>query len=212
MPKPRLLLQIAAVAFALVSTACTTVNLQYRSDFGRVPPSFGAVTLTVLNSRKPGHGDDDVDRVGNMRSLVGIASSLSSDHEGALLQTVHAAVEDALSHSGVVSMPNTARELVVRVTEYWIDGYVRYTAAIAIDCELKDSHGATLWKEPLAAQAASVNPDVRNNSNFEVFAGALFEDALSDLAVKAAAKFHGAAFTEAVREPAPAQPLAASPQ
>jgi hypothetical protein len=193
---------MVAAALALASGACTTVTLHYRSDFGRVPKTFGAVTLTVLNDRKPSRGGGgDVDSIGNMRSTVGIATSLLSDEDGAVLQTVRAAVQDALSHSGVVNTPNAPRSLLVRVTEYWIDGYMRYTANISLDCELKGDQGQTLWKAAMLAKAASVKPGGGIDT---LFASALFEDALSDLAIKAAAQFHAPAFIEAVQEPASA--------
>lgn len=189
----RYALLLGALGLVLLA-GCGTTSIKYKPSTMSAPAAAGSVSLKVVDQRPADAGGQDKTRVGSVRGSYGIPQGINDSSADVAPQSVTEATTDALKQAGVSVQSGKPMILVATVTQYWMDGLMGYKASIAVQYALQDSTGKTLWSSEVKAGAGGTNLFRSPNS----FTQDMFENALTDLANKAAEQFNSAAFKKAV--------------
>jgi hypothetical protein len=124
---------------------------------------------------------------------MGIPYHLVDEHEGVVLQTIGDASADALRQAGIAVQTGAPQLLVATVTHYWMDGYMGYSAVVAVRYELRNASGHAVWSGEARGQAGGTS-----KWSIETLGEALFQRALTQLASSVGTQFKSAAFRAVV--------------
>ena len=184
----------AVVVCALLLAGCGTTKIAYKPKASAPPAASANVALKVVDQRAADKGGSSKIQVGQIRGSYGIPSAVKDADAEVATKTVTDATTDALHQAGVGTQSGGAKVLVATVTRFWMDGMAGYKASVDVQYDLQDSAGKTLW-------SAQVNGGAGGTNLFrgaESFTQDMFENALADLANKAAEQFRSDAFKRAL--------------
>jgi hypothetical protein len=153
----------------------------------------GNVGLRVADARPAANGGGTPNKVGQVRSGVGIPSDVEDRQQDVVPRTVTDATADALRKAGVGVQPG-GKVLSASVKEYWMDGYMGYSANVVVDYMLTDAAGKSLWSAQVKGAAGGTSMFKSPASMTED----LFGRALGELAENASKQFNSAAFQQAL--------------
>lgn len=179
----------------MLASGCGGLQIQYSPVVAQAAPPSTSVALQVVDNRPPDklkHRNE----VGQVRSGLGIPSGLEDKDVNVVPRTVTEATTDALRLASVGV--GAGKVLVANITEFWMDGYMGYKAAVTVQYSLNNPAGTPLWSQEIkgAAGGSSFGSAGPNS-----MAKKLFEGALNDLANKASAEFKSQAFLAALAAP-----------
>ena len=148
--------------------------------------------MEFVNARPPNQGGDDTRAVGIARGGYGNPMTFRQSDPADLPRLIQEATADALKSAGVELKPNAGNHLVARVLQFWMDGYVGYTAWVEVEYSIVDPSGQPLWKEQVVGRQGGAVLSFGAASD-------LLSSALANMAREAAAKFGDPAFLAALQ-------------
>jgi len=189
----RVILGLLAAALTFAA-GCATTAIKYKPLAAAAPPAAANLSLKVVDQRPADKGGQDKAQVGQIRGSYGIPSGVKDSSADVATETVAAATTDALKQAGVGVQSGSPKTLVATVTHFWMDGFHGYKATIAVQYALQDGGGKTLWSSEVKGGAGGTNLF----RGAESFTQDMLENALADLANKAAEQFKTESFKKAV--------------
>ena len=190
----RNLLTLGMLAGLIVLAGCAKTAIKYKPLTAGAPAATSTLGLKVVDQRPADKGGQDKTQVGQIRGSYGIPSGVNDGSADVAPQSVADATTDALKQAGVSVQAGGPKTLVATVTHYWMDGFQGYKATVAVQYALQDSAGKTLWSAEVKGGAGGTNLFRSPQS----FTQEMFENALTDLANRAAEQFKTEAFKKAL--------------
>ncbi len=184
---------VLAAAISLLA-GCGVSHIAYKPMAAAAPPASSSLGLKVVNSRSADAGGTTA-TVGQVRGSYGIPQKVDDADAGVFAKSVGDASTDALKQAGVDVKDGGGRTLVATITRYWMDGMAGYKATIAVKYDLQDASGKSLWSKEVSGGAGGTNLFRSPDS----FAQDMMQNALADLATKAATEFKSDAFQKALK-------------
>lgn len=178
----------------LMTAGCATTTITYKTKSAAAPAAVANVVVKVVDERPADKGGQDKNQVGQVRGSYGIPSAVKDGAADVAPRTVLDATTDALRQARVGTQAGSSKTLVTAIKHYWMDGMMGYKATIAVQYSLQDSAGKTLWSAEVKGGAGGALIIQSPQS----FTQGLIENALADLAAKAAEQFKSAEFQKAL--------------
>jgi hypothetical protein len=177
----------------LLAAGCSGLQVKYKPSTAAAPAPTTSVALQVVDGR-PADKLQNKKEVGQVRNGVGIPFGLDDQDENVVPRTVTEATNDALKLAGLGTLGGQKR-LVATVTEFWMDGFMGYKAAVTVRYALLAASGQPLWTQEVKGAAGGTS---FGSTGPNSMAQKLFAEALTDLANKANAEFRSPQFTQAL--------------
>ncbi|HVN83604.1 MAG TPA: hypothetical protein VMW17_02045 [Candidatus Binatia bacterium] len=182
-----------AVGLALLA-GCGTTKIAYKPKATGAVAATANVALKVIDERPADKGGSSKTQVGQIRGSYGIPTSVKDADPEVATKSVVDATTDALRQAGVGTQATGSKTLVATVKHFWMDGLMGYKATVAVQYALQDGAGKVVWNAEVKGGAGGTNLFRGNES----FTQDMIENALADLAVKAAEQFKSDGFKKAL--------------
>ena len=177
---------VGLAALCALTTGCGA-TLKYAERWKPEAPLQASVLLEVVDQRPEDEGAKNPRQVGIVRGGYGNPAPFEVAEKTLVIETVRKALVDALHGAGVEASLKAPLTLKAKLTRFWMDGYVGYSAQVEVQLELVDAVGVTLWSQKVEGHEAGA-----------VFsfgaASELLNTALAHLASDANARFKEEAF------------------
>lgn len=183
-------------------------DLTYAPIAADVPHAGSIVALQIVDARPSNRGGGGTGEIGVVRGGAGNKTPVYADDPAAIVPLARSATEDALHLSHIGLRDGASRTLVATLTDFWVDGFIGYTATVSIDYQLQNERGDVLW-----SSSASGSADAFPWPSATGFMPAAFQQALASYARKASAQFDAQEFRAALGDvlpPPPSQPAPGS--
>jgi hypothetical protein len=171
---------------ALLATSCAA-QIQYDPQFQSAVPPTKFAKIEFVNARPPNQGGEDTRAVGIARGGYGNPMTFRQGDPNDLPRLIEVATGDALRSAGVDVKPDATNKLVAKVLQFWMDGYVGYTAWVEVEYSIVDAAGEAVWKQQVQGRQGGAVLSFGAASD-------LLSQALANMAREAAAKFQDPAF------------------
>ena len=134
---------VFVIALAVVSSGCSTLILGHTA-LTPATENRGSVSLVVNNARPAEKGAENDMLVGTLRNLYGMP--ISKEAENSIVDALHGAFADALASAGYQVVPDAPTQVVVDITEFFMDGYQGYKITAVLDVKANADGAAVMQK------------------------------------------------------------------
>ncbi len=182
------IVSLLLVGLVFVTLGCAKLTLKH-TPLTAASTTVGSVSLVVNNARPEEYGAGNEMQVGRLRNLYGMA--IKFEAQNSLVDAITALCDDALKSAGLNVSNDAPSQVVVDITQFFMDGYMGYKMESVLNVKVNKGGAAVFQKEIVKAHGFG---HMTNKDLYEAY------DAYMDMiAEEAVAVFSSPEFQSAVQ-------------